>query len=409
MTIVTLVKVVPELDKMTFDPTTKTMRRAGAPLILNPFDEHAAIVAPTLRASGEAVVLVCMGPPDAKGPMTRALALGSDRALLISDRALAGSDTWVTSRVLAAALRPLAPDLVLAGRCSTDSSTGQVPSQLAELLGLPMVDGVSKISRRPSGSLEAIAETDAGWERFEVQEPCLVSVTEKVSKIRFPKPRELNEAATRPFEVKGASELGLAPDELGLAGSPTQVLSLENEEPTRSSQVFAEEALAERVQRAADQVRVLLARPRPRAAALRRPSGALEENGEVLVLASSENGGLDREALPLVSEVLRLPEPLWPSVVGFGPLSAEELDALSRAGAARAWWWPEPTGWLPPTGAAQIIADLLRERSRGMGALFLSTGWAREVAGRVSSRLGLGLTGDAVGMSWERERGLVFH
>ncbi len=167
--------------------------------------------------------------------------------------------------------------------------------------------------------------------------------------------------------------------------------------------------MTERVRRAADRVRALLAQPRPPAAALRRPLASPDESGEVLVLASSQNGGLDRDALPLVSEVLRLPEPLWPSAVGFGPLSTEEREALARAGASRAWWWPDPIGWLPPMGAARLVADLLRERSRSVGALFLSTGWAREVAGRVSSRLAVGLTGDAVGISWEQERGLVFH
>ena len=409
MTIVTLVKVVPELDKMVFDPATKTMRRSGAALELNPFDEHAAIVAPSLRAEGEESVIVCMGPPDAKGPMTIALALGSNRALLVSDRALAGSDTWVTSRVLAAAIRPLAPRIVLAGRWSTDSSTGQVTSQLADLLDLPMVGGARKITRTSSRVLEVVGETESGWERFRVEMPCLITVTEKINKIRFPKSKELADSASKPFEVKSAKDLGLPTDHLGLSGSPTQVLSLENEEPSRIPRVYQNGSVSERVVNAAARVRELLARPRTAAPSLRLPRTTVEGSGEILILASAEEGGLDPETLPLVSEVLRLPEPLWPSVVGFGPLSIADREAIACAGAVTAYWWPDAKGWLSPTVAAQRVADLLRERFGAKGALFLSTGWGREVAGRVSGRLGLGLTGDAVGVSWDAAHGLIFH
>ncbi len=409
MTIVTLVKVVPELERMSFDPATKTMRRAGAPLELNPFDELAAITAASLRSNGEDSVIVSMGPPDAKGPLLRAVALGATRALLVSDRVLAGSDTWVTSRVLAAAVRPLKPDVVLAGRWSTDSSTGQVPSQLADLLDMPMVSGARKITRTSRSLLEVVGETESGWERFRVETPCLISVTEKISKMRFPKPKEIAEAERRPFEVEGASTLALSPSQLGLAGSPTQVLSLENEEPSRQPALFQDGTLSDRVRQAAERVRELLARPHASPPPLRTPRTPVVDSGEVLVLASSGDGGLDPESLPLVSEVLRRPEPLWPAVVGFGPLSSEDQEALARAGAVRAYWWPDARGWTSAQGAARLLEKLLPERSSARGALFLSTAWAREVAGRVSGRLGLGLTGDAIGFDWEDPYGLVFH
>lgn len=409
MTIVTLVKVVPELDRMAFDPATKTMRRAGAPLELNPFDEHAALVAPALRRAGEASVVVCMGPPDAKASILRALALGSDRAILISDRALAGSDTLVTSRALAAALRPLGADIILAGRWSTDSSTGQVTSQLAEMLDLPMVGGARRVARTSDRTLEVVGETAEGWAKYEVETPCVVTVTEKISRIRFPKSKDLEEAGAKPFEIQGIGGLGLAPGEVGLSGSPTQVLSLENEEPVRNPMVLADGALDARVRRAADRIQELLSGPRPAPAELRGLRGSPEEQGEVLILASSDDGGLDPGALPLVSEVLRLPEPLWPSVVGFGELTAQDSEALARAGAVRAYWRPETRDWVPPAEAARFVSTVLGGRPKAAGGFFLSTEWGREVAGRVSGRLGLGLTGDAVAVSWDPGRGLVYH
>ena len=132
MTIAVLVKVVPELDRLTFDPTTRTVRRAGAPLYLNPFDQRALLVALTLRERAEEeVVVVSMGPPDARPPLLEALALGADRVLLVSDRALAGSDTLVTARVLASALRPIGARLVLAGQWTTRQCLSTFPLWVA--------------------------------------------------------------------------------------------------------------------------------------------------------------------------------------------------------------------------------------------------------------------------------------
>jgi electron transfer flavoprotein alpha subunit len=408
MLIVTLAKIVPDLEKMAFDPDTKAMRRAGADLYLNPFDARAALVAPTLARPGDSSLIVAMGPPDARRPMVEALAQGSDRALLLSDRALAGSDTLVTSRVLAAALRPMAPDIVLTGRWSTDSSTGQVPSQLAELLGLPVVNAARRIERRETGTLEVVGETEEGWSRYEVATPCLITIGEKIVKMKFPKPEALKEAEGKPFEVRGISDLGLAPGEVGFAGSPTLVQALRNEEPARAKLVFDGGPVLGRVREAGERIRDLLTRSRALPAPCRLPPIAPQDRGEVLVFAARPEGGLDPEALPLLSEVLRLPEPLYPSAVGFGPLTDEDRRRLVQGGAVRAYWSSGDAEWRSPEAMVSMVCELLRKQKQASGVLFLSTTWARELAGRVSGRMALGLTGDAVTLSWDSAAGLVF-
>ena len=408
MTIATLVKVVPDLEEISFDPTTRTMYRSGKTLYLNPFDARAAILAPTLRTGDEESVIVCMGPPDARRPITEALALGSDRGLLVSDRALAGSDTSVTSRVLAKSLNQLAPNIILAGRWSTDASTGQVPSQVAELLGMPLVDGARRIERRTDGTLEVQGETERGWARYRVRPPCMITVTEKLVKMRHPKPDDLKSAEGKPLAMMAAADLGFNASEIGLAGSPTKVVGLENEEPNRSPNVFGDGSVAQRVEQAIGKVLELRSRFHAPDPGLRPPPSTLGEEGEVLVFASGSEGGVDPEALPLISEVLRLPPPLWPSVVGFGEISPKDRSLLARAGAARAYWATATTGWHSPDLLSGWVTAILKDRPKCVGFLVLSTSWGRQLAGRVSASLGAGLTGDAVNIHYEPGEGLAF-
>ncbi|HTT45052.1 MAG TPA: FAD-binding protein [Thermoplasmata archaeon] len=407
MIIATLVKVVPDLENLTIDPATNAMRRTGTELYLNPFDARAALVAPLMGRPGDSKVIVCMGPLDARSCVLEAMAMGSDRGLLVSDRALEGSDTLVTAKVLARALRPVAPDVVLAGRWSTDSSTGQVPAQLAENLGLSMVNGARSIERKDGGILEVVGETEEGWDRYELSTPCVITVGEKIVKMRHPTPEALKEAEGKPIEVRNITDLGLNPGEVGLAGSPTIVRALRNDEPLRTHRVFGAGPASVRVREAAATIRELLARPRLRPPAPRAPASNPSDAGEVLVFASGPEGGLDMDSLPLISEVLRLPEPFYPSVVGFGPLLEGDRAHLARAGAVRVFWGSGGIGWRTPEELVPLVSGILRKRPTAAGALFLGTTWTRELAGRVSSRMGLGLTGDVVSLSGDASGGLV--
>ena len=138
-------KYVPILARIQFDYEAKTIIREGVPSEVNPFDLLGLVRAVELKDSPEdEVVVISMGPPVAREGLTNCVALGADRAVLISDRALAGSDTLATSRALALALQRENPDLMIFGRNSADGDTGQVGPETAELMGLPHISHVRK-------------------------------------------------------------------------------------------------------------------------------------------------------------------------------------------------------------------------------------------------------------------------
>ena len=143
--IVCLVKQIPRADSIEFDPETKSLRREGVPLLLNPFDAAAVVQAATLkeRSRGAEVVAMTMGPPQAEAALRTCLALGADRCIHLADRPFALADTIATSRTLALAIRKEGHvDLVLCGRKTLDSETWQVPPETAAFLGWPHVTSV---------------------------------------------------------------------------------------------------------------------------------------------------------------------------------------------------------------------------------------------------------------------------
>ncbi len=394
-----LLKVVPDLVQLRFSPETKTVVREGQSLYGNPFDLRALLVALELRRPGETVTVISMGPPAAEGVLKEALAQGVDRALLVTDRALAGSDTLVTSRTLARALGRVGHDVVLCGLFTTDSETGQVGPEIAGLLGVPIVSGARAIQRDAEGTgFEVTADTPDGWARVRLAAPFVVSVDEKIVKLKRPTPAAVAAIPTERVERLTAGDLGLAPGVVGHAGSPTVVEALEDLEPARHPLVLADGPLEERIRAAVARLEEILAAPAPVPVPLPPRAGPLGDSEEVLLLVTGPDGALEPAALPLVSEVRRSLAPLWPSAlwVGGDP-SPEARTALARAGALRLLH-AAVSSPLSSRRAALAIDAGLDASPRAAAMMFLADPFGREVAGQVAARRGLGLTGDAVGI-----------
>jgi len=146
MKIVVCVKQVPDTTEVRLDPVTNTLIRDGVPSIINPDDKAGIEAALTLKEKvGGTVTIVSMGPPQAEEALREALAMGADDAILISDRAFGGADTWATSSTIAAALKKLDYDLIITGRQAIDGDTAQVGPQIAEHLGIPQISYVEDI------------------------------------------------------------------------------------------------------------------------------------------------------------------------------------------------------------------------------------------------------------------------
>lgn len=213
MRIVVTVKLVPDLNApKSIDPSTKRLVRTGMETVLNPYDEYALEAALQLKEALGAettVTLLSMVPESSKETLRKALAMGADDAVVLSDPALAGSDVSMTSAALAAALRKIGFDLVISGGLADDGSTGGVPGAVAEHLGVPGLTNARKLEI-VDGALVAQRETDTGYQVVRATLPALVSVTMAVGEPRYASLKGIMGAKKKPIAVLTLGDAGIA-------------------------------------------------------------------------------------------------------------------------------------------------------------------------------------------------------
>lgn len=231
------IKQVPETNSVKMDEKTGTMIRDGVEAIINPLDLYALEAAFRLRERhGGEVIALTMGPPKAVQALREAIAMGADRAVLLSDRAFAGADTWATSRVLAAAIQTIGFDdqtLIVCGERAVDGDTGQTGPALASWLDLPVVTYVAGIDDTAATAQKADPGlcplkrlTEDGYELLEMCLPGVITVIKEIASPRLPTLRGKQRARSAEIPCWGKNELALPAECLGLAGSPTRVVSL---------------------------------------------------------------------------------------------------------------------------------------------------------------------------------------
>ncbi|RLB03962.1 MAG: electron transfer flavoprotein subunit beta [Deltaproteobacteria bacterium] len=242
MHVVICIKQVPDTKNVRIDPKTNTLVRQGVESITNPFDLYAIEAALQLKDSlGAKTTVVTMGPPQAEESLRQALSLGVDEAVLLSDRAFAGADTWATSRTLAEAIKKLGPvDLVVCGKQAIDGDTAQVGPEVATLLDLPCITYVRKIEIEDgNGTMKVERATDSGYEILRVQIPAVVTVIREIGEPRIPGLRHKIRSKKQEIPVWGAEQLGLDPEEVGLQGSYTQVVKVFSPPPRGERQMLS--------------------------------------------------------------------------------------------------------------------------------------------------------------------------
>jgi electron transfer flavoprotein alpha subunit len=391
MQLVLLMKAVPPLEALRYDPDRRTMLRAGVPLLANPFDARALAALLRQRRPEDRVTVLSMGPAEAARPLSDALGFGADRAILVSDAALAGSDALVTSRVLAAALRALTPDLVLAGRASTDSDTALVPALVAARLGWPVTGPARSVGWTiPGEPVRVTVEEDEGNVEVELPTPAVVAIGEKIGK-----PLKAAEGAggsVRPVERWAIADLSLRSEAVGLEGSPTRVVSIHPVAPDRAGRTFAAVDLTAAVEAIAER---LTERPRPPVRAGDSSSERLGGAGrQALVLVSDRYGVVERAALPLLAEVRR--QGVGAVAVGVG--AEPRLAELEGTGASALAWAVSPEGPVDPDSVASSIRDALGKHPGVEAVLSASSDFGRETLAALAAGGELGIVGDATGM-----------
>jgi len=225
---VVCIKPVPSPDQyhhVSIDPKTKSLIREGIPTIINPLDKNALEAALQIRDKyGGEVSVISMAPPAAEENLREALAMGADRAFLISDRAFAGSDTLATSMVLASAVKKIGPaDLILTGNESADGGTSQVSAQLGEWLGYPHLMHSCGIEVLDGGdSLRVETHRDQARVVYIMKMPGVVSVIRSINKPRFTSLMGVISSRNKPLDTLSSLDLLLDKAFLGLEGSPTK-------------------------------------------------------------------------------------------------------------------------------------------------------------------------------------------
>ncbi|MFH1486272.1 MAG: electron transfer flavoprotein subunit beta/FixA family protein [Chloroflexota bacterium] len=225
MNVVVCVKQVPGTIEVKIDPQTNTLVREGVKGVINPLDAYALEEGVRLKERyGGKVTVITMGPPQAEESLREAISLGADEAVLVSDRAFAGSDTLATAYVLARAIEKLGLyDLVLCGRQTLDGDTGQVGPEMSERMGLPFVAYVSNIEEVEDGRLRARRMVEDGYETVEMFLPGLITVVKEINVPRLPSLRGMMKAKSAQIPVWGAVELEVDIARVGTRGSPTWV------------------------------------------------------------------------------------------------------------------------------------------------------------------------------------------
>jgi electron transfer flavoprotein beta subunit len=242
MNIVVCMKQVPDTaSERTLRAADNTLDREAADGLINELDEYAIEEGLRLaEAHGGEVTILSMGPQRASESIRKALSMGADKAVHVIDDALAGSDAMGTSAALAAALRHTGFDLVILGSESTDARMGVMAALLAERLGVPQLSLAAKVE--VDGTAVSVnRQTDYGYDRVQASLPAVISVVEKINEPRYPSFKGIMAAKKKPVETLALADIGIEPDEVGLAGAATEVVSFASRPPRQAGTVVKDE------------------------------------------------------------------------------------------------------------------------------------------------------------------------
>ncbi len=252
MKICVLVKEVPDAAvQKRIDSNTMRLDRSGEKN-LNPFDTHAIEAAMQIKEGGEIpveeVVAVTMGPETAVRALHKAVALGADRSVHLSDGALAGSDVCATGYALAKILESEQPDLVLLGQQSDDGECYTIGAVVADHLKMPSLTQVVKMDVT-DGKLRCERQAEYGYDTVEVELPAVISVGDAINEPRYPSLKAIMGAKKKPLDSKAAADAGIDAGMVGEAGSKTAVLALNPPPAKEAGEIIEDEDTNETVEK----------------------------------------------------------------------------------------------------------------------------------------------------------------
>ena len=397
------IKQVPDVAEVRFDDQTKTIIREGVPNIVSPFDRRGLAEAIRIKELyGGEVVVVTMGPPQAREALVECLGAGADRAIHLLDRAFAGADTLATASVLAAALKREEFDIVFCGKYSIDAETAQVGPEVAEFLGIPQVTGATKIEfLQDQRRIIVERETDDGFETLECELPVLVTAAERLVRPIKVKEPQLEIGRTKPIVQISAVDLQADPATIGLSGSPTQVVEIRSLTRQRQVEMIGGVSAEEKADHLIEELLVSGSfGGRDTTTSVHAPdnSESLLAHREVWAVAEL----IDEELRPISLELLakgrelaaKLNASLAAVVAGAG--AAGHLKTLAWHGADKIYIAEDPLLERYTTAAyTSLLTEAIRTYEPEV-VLLPSTSNGRDLSPRTAARLGVGLTADCI-------------
>jgi len=242
MRFIVCIKQVPDTTEIKIDPKTNTLIREGVPSILNPFDQFALEEAIKIKQEDDEIIVISMGPPQAKKALLKCLALGADKAILLSDKLFAGADTWATSYTLTQCIKKIGDfNIIFCGLQAIDGDTAQVGPEIAAQLGIPQITYVENIQRVEGKKLEAKVQTDDGYKIVEATLPILITgMTPSSFEPTNPPMMSIMKANKKQFATWTVDDLGGSPNNYGLNGSLTEVIKIYSP-PARQKGIIIDE------------------------------------------------------------------------------------------------------------------------------------------------------------------------
>ncbi len=249
MNILVCLKQVPDTEtQIKIAPDGKSVVTDNIKWVMNPYDEYAVEEALRLKEKfGGEVTIIGVGPKRVTESIRTALAMGADKAILVDDPSLAGSDSLGTARVLAAVIKDLDYDIILCGKQGVDDDYGLVGSSLAELLGIPQISAVIKLDISDDGStIRGSREVEGGTLVIEAPLPALVTAQKGLNEPRYASLPGIMKAKKKPLDVKTVADLGLDPSEVGESGAKIKVMQITPPEEREAGKIVEGETPQEK-------------------------------------------------------------------------------------------------------------------------------------------------------------------
>jgi len=251
MRIVVCVKQVPDPENAKMDWETGTVVREGVKNIINPFDLYAIEEALRIKEKlGGEVIVISMGPPQAEEALREAIAMGADKAILITSRDFAGADTLATSYTLSQAIKKVGDvDLIICGKQAIDGDTAQVGPGVSAHLDLPQITFVGKIDEITEDRIRAERMVEGGYQVVESPLPCVITVVKDINIPRLPSLKGKIAAKKAEIPQWGPEDIDADPKRIGAAGSPTMVEEVFAPELKKEGRIYSEDQIEEAIEK----------------------------------------------------------------------------------------------------------------------------------------------------------------